>query len=39
VLDQLAAGNLVPKDLDGGQWQALRNNPDRNRYLVQAVLD
>jgi hypothetical protein len=29
VLDQLAAGNLVPKDLDGGQWQALRNNPDR----------
>ncbi len=30
VLDQLAAGNLVPKDLDGGQWQALRNNPDRD---------
>jgi putative membrane-bound dehydrogenase-like protein len=30
VLDQLDAGNLVPKDLDGGQWQTLRNNPDRD---------
>jgi putative heme-binding domain-containing protein len=29
VLDRLAAGDLVPKDLDGGMWQALRNNPDR----------
>lgn len=30
VLDRLAAGDLVPKDLDGGMWQALRNNPDRS---------
>ncbi len=30
VLDQLDAGNLVPKDLDGGQWQSLRNHPDRD---------